>query len=114
VSDELPDGVREILQYLAQMAQGYGNHLKWNEVAKLKADLMNVRDRWLRVSVSEISDYCRTLGMRDEDVTDIATLVKKAQDGRRLVPQRTYRDFRFNQPVDEPHDEPHIDLGARW
>ena len=32
------------------MARGYGNHLKWNEVAKLKADLMNVRHRWLGVS----------------------------------------------------------------
>ena len=38
------------LAYLAPMARGYGNHLKWNEVAKLKADLMNVRHRWLGVS----------------------------------------------------------------
>ena len=38
------------LAYLAQMARGHDNHLKWNEVAKLKADLMNVRHRWLGVS----------------------------------------------------------------
>ena len=99
MSDDLPNGIPEILQYLAQMARGYGNHLKWNEVAKLKADLMNVRARWLGVSVSEIAGRCRALGMRDEDVAEVADLVKKAQEGRRLVPQRTYRDFRFNPPA---------------
>jgi len=99
VSDDLPNGIPEILQHLAQTARGYGNHLKWNEVAKLKADLMNVRARWLGVSVSEIADCCRALGMRDEDVSEVTDLVKKAQEGRRLVPQRTYRDFRFNPPA---------------
>ena len=62
MSDDLPNGIPEILQHLAQTARGYGNHLKWNEVAKLKADLMNVRARWLGVSVSEIADCCRALG----------------------------------------------------
>jgi hypothetical protein len=47
------------------MARRYDNHLKWNEVAKLKADLMNVRARWLGVSVEEIGDRCRKLGMRE-------------------------------------------------
>src|SRR6266446_7733765 len=56
VSNDLPHGIPEILQYLAQMARGYDNYLRWNEVAKLKADLMNVRARWLGVSVSEIAD----------------------------------------------------------
>jgi len=102
VSNDLPNGISEILQYLAQSARGYDNHLKWNEVAKLKADLMNVRARWLGVSVSEIVDYCQMLGMRDEDVVEIAGLVKKAQEGRRLVPQKTYRGYRFSQPLDEP------------
>jgi hypothetical protein len=97
-------------QYLAQMARGYDNRLKWNEVAKLKADLMNVRVRWLGVSVAEIAERCRTLGMREEDVAEVASLVKKAQEGRRLVPQKTYRDFRFNPPVDE-FDEGDL---ARW
>lgn len=102
MSKDLPNGISEILQYLAQMARGYDNHLKWNELAKLKADLMNARARWLGVSVSEIADYCHTLGMRAEDVSEIAALVKKAQEGRRLVSQTTYRAYRFNQPVDEP------------
>ena len=100
VSNGLPPGISEILEYLAQMARGYDNHLKWNEVAKLKADLMNVPGRWRGVSVSEIADSCRTLGMREEDAATVVDLVRKAQEGRRLVPQKTYRDFRFNQPVD--------------
>jgi hypothetical protein len=94
VSNGLPPGISGILEYLAQMASGYDNHLKWNEVAKLKADLMNVPARWRGVSVSEIADSCRALGMRDEDVTTVAELVRKAQEGHRLVPQKTYRDYR--------------------
>lgn len=45
MTDELPQGISEILEYLAAMARGYDNHLKWNELAKLKADLMNVSHR---------------------------------------------------------------------
>lgn len=56
VSDDLPNGIPEILSYLAQMARGYNNHLKWNEVAKLKGDLMNVPSRWRGVSASAIAD----------------------------------------------------------
>jgi hypothetical protein len=100
VSADLPNGIPEILKYLAQLASGYDNHLKWNEVAKLKADLMNVQTRWLGVPVSEIADLCRTLGMRSEDVAAVVGLVKRAQEGRRLVPHKTYRSYRFNQPLD--------------
>jgi hypothetical protein len=57
---------------------------------------MHVRGRWLGVPVSEIADRCGALGMRDE----VADLVKRAQEGRRLVPEKAYRDYRFNQPVD--------------
>jgi hypothetical protein len=99
VSNGLPTGISEILEYLALMARGYDNRLKWNEVAKLKADLMNAPGRWRGVSVSEISDSCRALGMREEDVATVADLVRKAQGGRRLVPEKTYRSFRFNEPV---------------
>jgi len=98
----MPNGIPEILEYLARMAQGYNNHLKWNEVAKLKADLMNVRQRWLRVPVGDIAVRCRTLGMGEEDVAQITDLLRKAQAGRRLIPDKSYRSFRFNQPIDEP------------
>jgi hypothetical protein len=96
VSNGLPQDVNQILEYLAMMAQGYNNHLKWNEEAKLKADLMNAKPRWRGVPVIEIRDRCRALGMREEDVTLIVDLVTRAQAGRRLIPQRSYRDFRFD------------------
>lgn len=95
----MPNGIPEILAYLAQTAAGYNNHLKWNEVAKLKADLMNARRRWVGVAVADIAARCRSLGMREEDVAQIIDLVKRAQSGRRLVPQRSYRDFRFAPAV---------------
>ena len=95
MSNGLPQHVNKILEYLAMTAQGYGNHLKWNEEAKLKADLMNVKSRWRGVSVSAVRDRCRALGMREEDITLIVDLVTRAQAGRRLVPQRSYRDFQF-------------------
>jgi hypothetical protein len=42
MSTELPNGITEILENLAQMARGYDNRFKWNEVAKLKAELMKL------------------------------------------------------------------------
>lgn len=99
MSDDLPNGISEILAYLARMAAGYNNRLKWNEVAKLKADLMNVRRRWIDASVDEVGVRCRSLGMREEDVHKITDLVRRAQSGKRLVPQASYRDFRFAQPL---------------
>ena len=77
MSDDLPNGIPEILEYLARTARGHDNHLKSNEVAKLKADLMNVRSRWLEVSVSEIADRCRALGMGDGDVATVTDLVQE-------------------------------------
>ncbi|MCF6746556.1 hypothetical protein E9529_20210 [Blastococcus sp. KM273128] len=105
MSEDLPNGIPEILSHLAQMAAGYNNHLKWNEVAMLKADLMNVRRRWLGVPVGDIAARCRSLGMREEDVAQIVELVKKAQSGRRLVPQKNYRSFRFAPPVADERGE---------
>jgi hypothetical protein len=78
VSDD-SHGISGTLEYLARAARGHDNQLKRSEVAQLKADLMNVPTRWLEVSVSEIADRCRTLGMRDEDVATVVDLVKRAQ-----------------------------------
>jgi transposase-like protein len=53
----------------------------------------------LRKELAGAPDCCRTLAMGDEGLTAATTLAEKAQSGRRLVAQRTYRIFRFNQPV---------------
>ena len=91
----LPKDVVSILEYLAMMAAGYDNHLKWNEEAKLKADLMNTPERWRGVAVGDIATRCRALGMREDDVDLITDLVRRAQAGRRLIAEKSYRDFRF-------------------
>lgn len=110
---ELPNGIADILEHLAEMAAGYGNHLKWNEVAKLKADLMNVRHRWLGVPVQSITTRCLELGMRQEDIQEIKELVVKAQSGRKLIPQRSYRDFRFRPDV-EPTAVQDLETSRIW
>jgi hypothetical protein len=111
---KLPNGIDGILDYLAEMASGYGNHLKWNEVAKLKADLMNVRHRWQGVSVQSISERCKELGMRHEDVQEIQDLITKAQSGRRLIPQKSYRDFRFKPYVQPPTVAGTLQTSRSW
>ncbi len=39
--------------------------------------------------------------MRQEDVNELVVWLRKAQAGRRLVPQRSYRDFRFGPPPED-------------
>lgn len=97
---ELPNGVDEILQYLARMAMGYGNHLKWNEISKLKSDMMLAPDRWLVITPDQMQQRALELGMRSEDVDAIVELLKKRKDGRRLVPTRSYSDFKWTYTVD--------------
>lgn len=89
--DLAPDIVT-ILEHLARWARGYDNHLKWNEEAKLKADLMNSRAQWLGFSAAAVRTKCIALGMREEDANLIADLVSKAQAGKRLIPKRSYRE----------------------
>ena len=103
MTDTLPIDIVKILGFLAEWARGYDNHMKWNEEAMLKADLMNSRAYWLGVPVVAIEAKCAALGMSSEDVKLIADLVTRAQQGRRLVPQRTYRDHRF------PHERPDVE-----
>lgn len=100
MTSDIPPGVDQILGYLAGMARGYANHLKWNEVAKLKSDLMLVPERWRDIPTDAIRRRCLQLGMRGEDAAQIAELVERRQLGGRLVPRRTYRGFKFKQPVD--------------
>jgi erythromycin esterase-like protein len=83
------------------MARGYNNHLKWNEQAMFKADLMNVRHRWLKVDSAAFRARCIAEGMRSEDVVELVDWLNKAKAGRRLVPQKSYRAFKFPAPSEE-------------
>ncbi|WP_458117361.1 hypothetical protein [Arthrobacter sp. D2-10] len=96
----LPPSVIKFIEYLARMARGYDNHLKWNEQAKFKADLMNVRHRWTGVETTAFRERCLAEGMRGEDVDELADWLGKAKTGRRLVPQHSYRDYSFPEPAE--------------
>lgn len=95
-SEAVPEDIEHILSYLADMAAAYSTGLKWNEEAKLKADLMNNPVRWRNVSAQAVSQRLLSLGMSPEDTRTLTDFVKRAQAGKRLVPQKTYRDFKFN------------------
>lgn len=97
--EKLPNGVEEIVKSLAKWARGYNNHLKWNEVAKFKADLMNATDRWLVIDPSDFRAACLEEGMRVEDADELTGYLVRRKQGKRLVPQRSYRDSRFLAPV---------------
>ncbi len=97
VNSQLPVDVEEIMDYIGEAAKMSG-YLKWNEEAKLKADMMNVRHRWVsRVSEEALRRKCRAVDLTDEETTKILEYLRKTQEGRRLVPHRAYRTFRFNQ-----------------
>jgi hypothetical protein len=104
--DGLPPSVASIAEHLARWAKGYNNHLKWNEKAMFKADLMNARRRWHGVSPEKFAAKLRQEGMRGEDIAELIDWLKKAQAGRRLVPQRSYRHHVFGPPPEEPENPP--------
>ena len=91
----MPTDIEKILEYIAQDAKGYGNHMKWNEEAKLKSDMMRRMDRWRLVSTEEIRSKCTELGMRGKDVEIICDMHARRLQGRRLVPQHSYKSFEF-------------------
>lgn len=99
--DGLPPSVASIATFLATKAKAYDNHLKWNEQAMFKADLMNLRHRWRSVDSIAFRSKCLAEGMRAEDVGLLVGWLEKAQAGRRLVPSKSYRGFRFNPPPEE-------------
>ncbi len=101
MSNGLPSDLEQILSYIAQSARGYGNRLKWNEVAKLKSDMMVVRHRWTpdRAPVELVRARCLELGMTAEDTSTVTDLLRRTQSGRRLVPQSSYKGFAFKPPV---------------
>lgn len=90
----LPPDVEEFLQYLGRKIDGYG-YLKWNEVAKVKADMMNVRERWLTVDPGAFRSRCQEVGMTADEVAEMGDYLRRTQAGQRLVPQKSYRAYRF-------------------
>lgn len=107
IMSQLERSVVRIIAYIGQMAAGYGGHVKWNEIAKFKADMMNVRRRWMDVDVEAVSAECRAVGLTSDDTAKIVEMLKKVQAGRKLAPQGTYRAFRFPFDPDPPAGQMH-------
>lgn len=91
----MPEDIECILEYVVECSKGYNNHMKWNEEAKLKADMMKHVDRWRLVSTLQIREFCTGRGMRSKDVETICDLHTRKMQGRRFVPQASYRSFEF-------------------
>lgn len=102
MADPLPADLELILDYIATMARGYTSGLKWNEEAKLKSDMMLVPERWTpqRAPIDLVRARCVELGMSYKDAGTVVDLLAKAQAGKRLVPQRSYKGFKFKPPVE--------------
>lgn len=99
----LPDDVESIIESLAAWAKGYGNRLKWNEEAKFKSDLMHSKRRWSadRVPADVFQQRCLDHGMTQQDSAALVGYLKKAQAGKRLVPQHSYRGFKFSGELED-------------
>ncbi len=100
----LPEDINEIVDYVAGAAKAYGGAMTWNEVAKLKSDMMQMRGRWNvhRVSARALSAKCRIAGLSGEDTALVIDLLRRVQAGGHLVPQSSYRGFRFPFPLSTP------------
>ena len=83
----MPEDIQRILKYVADYAKSYDSHMKWNEGAKLKSDMMLRMDRWRLVTTEEIEDECRALGMREEDVRAIRDMYAKRMRGLASSPR---------------------------
>ena len=103
---ELEPSVDRIMDYIGQMAAGYSTGLEWNEVAKLKSDMMLVQHRWLGVDLRTLEAKYRVVGLNDKDTGTVLDLVREVQASKRLVPQRRYRGFRWGTEPQLPNNGP--------
>ncbi|MFZ4841126.1 hypothetical protein [Mycetocola saprophilus] len=95
-NEPLPNGVEEILEYVAHMAAGYSSGLKWNEEDMLKADMMNRPERWVPITVEQVRAKCCKMGMRPNDVDTVAGFLQRRKEGRRFNVRSSYNTFQFN------------------
>lgn len=93
----LPADIIQIMDYIGQMRASYG-HVKWNEQAKLKASMMNEWRRWARVDPAALALRCNEVGLNGEETSEILDWLERRKQGRRLVPDSSYKTFKFGVP----------------
>lgn len=94
-----PNGVDEIINFLAMTASGFDNRLQWVEEAMFKADLMNTPERWRTIDPRAFEARCLESGMRADDAESLTRYLVRSKNGGKLAPQKNYRSYRFPQPV---------------
>lgn len=88
MDEQLDPDVVSFAEYLATKATQYGGHLQPQEEGKFKSELMHSRKRWRAVDAGKFTHLLHSLGMGFDDVAKLSGWLRKAQDGRRLVPDR--------------------------
>lgn len=104
--EKLPNGVEEFLEHLAESAAFYGNRLHWREEAYLKADMMNMPERWLVITPEQLEPKASSFGMSRDDVETFVDFLKRWKQGRKLVPAKGHRDRCFPAEVDTYPEPP--------
>ena len=78
------------------MADGYSQGMKWNEVDKLKSDLMECPKRWETVNPKDVKQECLHLNMKLADVDQITELVTRRQQGKTFnLSKGRYKGFKL-------------------
>lgn len=101
VSDLVPRDIFEILDYLAYCAKLNDGDMKWNEIARLKADLMQNWSWWRDVSIGDMAAVMADLGFSNDDIKMVADFIERRRAGRRLVPHASYRDMPFKHETSQ-------------
>ena len=99
VADLIPQDIFDILKQLAYCANLNNGNMKWNEVARLKCDLMQNWQYWSDVNIGNMAAVMADLGFSVSDIRMMADFIDRRRQGRRLVPARAYRDMPFIHEV---------------
>lgn len=92
LKNRVPQEQDEILELMASMAAGYGNHLQRIEIERFKAELNNYRMEWMRLDPKIIWLRCAELGMSLEDADKVSRMVRDLQRGHVYRPKPAYKD----------------------
>jgi hypothetical protein len=102
-STGLPHYGNQAIEFLAYKARAYGGKLERREIYRFKAALIKFPERWTRdrVPLRAFERGCLEAGLLPADVTELATLLRRAHNGDRM---RVTSRFDRAAPVDPPDD----------
>ncbi|MFB9645050.1 hypothetical protein [Microbacterium terregens] len=96
-TDPLPPSVDEILESIGAAAAPSGR-VRRREEDQLKADMMNVRERWMPVDPRAFQIKCYEAGLTSESAGALVGFLRHVQQGGNLRPRDS--GFRFPQSPD--------------